>query len=150
MPDYQPDQPFYTTSPDQAKQLPNIISPIAQTILSMLNKPIDAAQSIMQQGSRPPSQMTIDPGRAAFMAGPGAMMSMFGRAPINSLGISSGKLLNRTDVYKFIKDSRTKGMTPKQITDSVNTRYAPILDEGAYVTPNQMNGIMQKIGRENN
>jgi hypothetical protein len=134
--------------PAPAQLDPTKMNAVLQALGTNLMKPVDAAQNIMGQGDRSPSNMTIDPGKSAFMAGPMAMMPMFNQAPAGSVGITASRLMQRPDVMKMVKDGRAKGMLEPEIAKSINERFAPILDYGQSVRHGQVSNIAEKLRQQ--
>jgi hypothetical protein len=61
----------------------------------------------------------------------------FGRA-VGGLGVNGARIIARTDAQKLIRSMIADGKTAKEIAASVNERFAPLLDEGASVTHQQI------------
>jgi len=130
-----------TTQPLQPANMNALLQALGQGLM----KPVDAAQNIMNQGDRLPSQMTIDPGKEALMAGPGALMSTFGRSPAGSLGITGSNLVLRRDAAKLIQEMRAKNSSYDEIANALNTRFAPILDKGREVSEKIVGNAFKKM-----
>lgn len=97
----------------------------------------DNIKELMRTGPVHPSDITTDYAKKALQAGPLTLSPLFGRA-VGGLGATGGRILQRTDAQKLIREMAAQKKSGKEIAEAINERFAPILDKGESVSTRQI------------
>ena len=113
--------------------------------LGVLNAPVAAARNITENYRPGPENEPLneDIGRQGMTAA-AALSPGIARASGGELGVAAGRIMQRSDTRKMIRDMWTEGKTERQIAAAINERFAPLLDEGAEVTKGMVSGVRSR------